>query len=160
MTIIPDSRKHHYANILWLGLLTGTLDAIAALIWSRKINPSGIFKYIASGAFGKAAFTNGDNMVVWGVLFHYLIAYSVTVFFYVMHPYFVAGLKNKYLVAIVYALITWLVTNLLIVPLSCIGWHSMSIQSIIIGFVILIFTIGLPIVLVANRVYFRRNNNY
>ncbi len=153
MTITTNNKKQQYANILWLGLLTGTLDAIAAMIWSGKINPTGLFKFIASGSFGKAAFTGGTDMIIWGLFFHYLIAYSFTAVFYIMYPYFMAGLKNKYFTAIIYALITWLITNLLIVPLSCIGWHPIHVRGIIIGFGILIFTIGLPIVLTANKLY-------
>ena len=110
-----------------------------------------VFKFIASGAFGKAAFKNGPDMVLWGLFFHYIIAYSFTAVFYIMYPFFIGILKNKYMTAVVFALITWLITNLLVIPLSRIGWRPMEAGFIITGFVILIFTIGLPVVLIADK---------
>jgi len=64
-----SSKKHNssFVNILWIGLLTGTLDIIGAMIWAGKTNAAPIFKYIASGEFGKAAFDGGTGMVLWGV---------------------------------------------------------------------------------------------
>lgn len=149
--------KQTFVNILLLGLLTGTLDAIAACIWSHKVSPLVIFKFIASGVFGKAAFAGGAGMVAWGLLFHYFIAFSFSAVFYLLYPAFIRLIKDKYITAIVFALITWLITNLLIVPLSRIGWKPMGIAGILIGFGILIFTIGLPIALIGDRVYRKKN---
>ncbi len=145
--------NHAFANILLIGLLTGTLDAIAACIWNYKVSPLVIFKFIASGVFGKAAFDGGAGMVAWGLLFHYFIAFSFSAVFYLLYPTVIRLIKDKYTAAIIFALITWLITNLLIVPLSQIGWKPMGIKGILIGFGILIFTIGLPISLIADRVY-------
>ena len=58
-------------TIVLLCLLTGTLDAIAALLIGYKVSPQIIFQYIASGWFGpRAAFAGGTSMVLWGILFH------------------------------------------------------------------------------------------
>jgi hypothetical protein len=148
-----SSKKHNsvFVNILWIGLLTGTLDMIGAMIWSGTTNAAPIFKYIASGEFGKAAFTGGTPMVLWGVFFHYLIAYTFTAIFYLMYPAFISTLRNKYVTALVFAAITWIITNLVIVPVSSIGWHDMHLKGIVIGYVVLIFSIGLPIVLIADK---------
>jgi hypothetical protein len=145
-----------FTTILWLGLLTGTLDGLAAIIWGHNTKATTIFKFIASGMFGAAAFKGGTVMVLWGILFHYIIAFAFTAAFFVIYPSFISALKNKYLTAIIFALITWLITNLLVVPLSLIGWRPIDINSIIIGIVILIFTIGLPIAFVANKYYLSR----
>ena len=75
-------------RILWIGLLTGTLDGLAALILNYKISAATIFKFIASGMFGKAAFKGGAEMVVAGVVFHYLIALLFTGAFYLLYPFF------------------------------------------------------------------------
>lgn len=143
--------------VVWLGLLTGTLDAIGALLWSYGTSPAIIFKYIASGVFGKAAFNGGWGMVWAGLFFHYLIAYSFSTVFFILYPAIIRVLKNKYITAVVFALITWLITNLVIVPLSQIGWRSMSITHILVGFGILIFTIGLPIALICDRIYSKQS---
>ena len=148
-----------FTTILWLGLLTGTLDGLAAIIWGHNTKTTTIFKFIASGVFGTAAFKGGTDMVLWGISFHYIIAFSFTAVFFVIYPSFISNLKNKYFTAIIFAIITWLITNLLVVPLSRIGWRPMDINSIIIGLTILIFTIGLPITLVANEYYFPPRTN-
>ncbi len=148
--------NHAFANIVLIGFLTGTLDAIAACIWNYKVSPLVIFKFIASGVFGKAAFTGGAGMVAWGLFFHYFIAFSFSAVFYLLYPAFIRLIKDKYITAIIFALITWLITNLLVVPLSRIGWKPMGMTGILIGFGILIFTIGLPIALIADKAYKKR----
>ena len=142
-------------TILLAGLLAGTLDAIAACIWASKIKPEMIFRYIASGVFGKRAFTGGFGMVMWGLFFHYLIAVSFTAVLFLMYPSFLRLLKNKYVVVVAFAAITWVITNLVIVPLSQIGWKPIHLQGICIGFGILIVTIGLPVTLIADWFYSR-----
>jgi hypothetical protein len=142
--------------IIWIGLLTGTLDAIAAMIENYKITPAIIFEFIASGVFGKAAFTGSTTMVLWGIFFHYLIAWSFSAVLFMMFPLFIKFLKNKYITAVLFALITWLITNLIIVPASRIGWHPIPITSILTGYGILIISIGLPIALVADKFYSKK----
>jgi hypothetical protein len=152
-----DNKKQpgKYIVIALAGLLTSTLDAVAAIISGHKMPAATIFKYIASGVFGKAAFAGGFGMIGAGIFFHYLIAFSVTAVLFVMYPMFISFLKNKYVVAVVFALITWVITHLVIVPLSRIGWSHMEIGGIAIGIGILIITIGLPIALIADWYFFR-----
>ncbi|MBB6130640.1 hypothetical protein [Mucilaginibacter lappiensis] len=146
-----------YTVIAWTGLLTSTLDAVAAILSAHKMPAATVFKFIASGVFGKAAFAGGFEMVGAGIFFHYLIAYSITAVFFVLYPMFILFLKNKYVVAVGFALIAWVITHLVIVPLSRIGWSHMEIGGIVIGMGILIITIGLPIVLIADRYYYNGN---
>ncbi len=142
-----------FRKILALGLITGTLDALAALIINYKINPVLIFRFIASGVFGRAAFAGAEEMVVAGILFHYLIAYLFTAAFYLLYPFSFSLLKNKYIVAIVYGGLAWLIMNLVVVPLSMIGPHHIRVMSIITGVCALIICVGLPVVLVADKKY-------
>ena len=144
-----------YSVIVFVGLLTSTLDAMAAIISAHKIPAASIFKFIASGVFGKAAFEGGTGMVIAGIFFHYLIASSITVVLFLLYPKFITFLKNKYVVAVVFALLAWVITNLVIVPLSRIGWRPMQVDGIVTGFIILIITIGLPIALIADWYFFR-----
>jgi len=152
-----DNKKQQgkYTVIALTGLLTSTLDAVAAVISAHKMPAATVFKFIASGVFGKAAFDGGFEMVGAGIFFHYSIAFSITAVLFVMYPMFISFLKNKYLVAVVFALIPWVITHLMIVPLSRIGWSPMEVGGIVIGIVILIITIGLPIVLIADWYFFR-----
>lgn len=138
-------------NILWIGLLVGTLDGVAALLLNYKIGPAVIFRFIASGVYGKAAYAGAEEMIVAGVFFHYLIAYAFTAVFYLLYPYAYSLFKNKYVIAIVYGGAAWLIMNLIVVPLSQIGPHHIKPVDIIIGVCILIACVGLPTALAADR---------
>ncbi|WPU96603.1 hypothetical protein SNE25_13855 [Mucilaginibacter sabulilitoris] len=139
--------------ILWIGLLCGTLDGLAAMLLNYKISPAIIFKFIASGVFGQAAFKGGTEMIVAGVVFHYLIAILFTNAFYLLYPFFKKLFKNPYLIAVIYGLATWIIMNLMVVPVSKIGFHTIKIQGILTGMLVLIICIGLPVALNADRHY-------
>ncbi|MDB4927102.1 hypothetical protein [Mucilaginibacter sp.] len=144
-------KRNTLRNILWLGLLTGTLDAVAALLLNYKISPLLIFRFIASGVFGKAAFAGAEEMVVAGVLFHYLIAYVFSAAFYLLYPFSYSIFKNKYVVAIVYGGIAWVIMNLIVIPLSQIGPHYIKPMAIITGVCALIICVALPVALIADK---------
>jgi hypothetical protein len=150
----PKSSK--LSTIIWLSLLTGTLDAIAAIIISYPVAFGRIFRYIASGFFGKVAFT-ANYMIFWGLLFHYLIATVFTVVFFVAFPLFKSILKNKYLTGIIYGLIIWVVMNIIVLPLTNVPKHPatahFSLLAAITSLAALVICVGLPISLVADRYY-------
>lgn len=146
-----------FRNILLTGLFAGTLDGIAALVLNYKIDPALIFRFIASGVFGKAAFAGGPEMVIAGVIFHYLIALLFTAAFYLVYSFFNGIFKNKYVIAIIYGGTAWLIMNLVVVPLSKIGMHLPNILNIVIGVLVLIICLGLPIALRADKFYSRKN---
>src|SRR5215203_1104967 len=72
-------------HIFLTGILAGILDAAGAII-VYQAKAASMFKFIASGAFGKSAFTSGDKMIVFGFVFHLIIAISWTAFFFLMYP--------------------------------------------------------------------------
>jgi len=148
--------RQSWLTIFGLGLLTGTLDAVVIIIWFPKVGASGIFKFIASGVFGKTHSISDTELILWGVFFHYLFAFSFSLVLFLLYPYFITLLKNKYVCAIAFALITYILTNLVIVPMSKIGRRSMDLSFFLRNLGILIFTIGLPIALIADRFYFRK----
>ena len=90
--------KSKSITILLTCLLTGTSDAIAALLISYKIPPAIIFKFIASGWFGKQAMLGGIGMVLCGLIFHYLIATIFSIVLFQLYPAVVKILKDKYLI--------------------------------------------------------------
>ncbi|MDB5157044.1 MAG: hypothetical protein JWR50_1751 [Mucilaginibacter sp.] len=138
-------------TILWLSLLTGTLDGAAAILLNLSLGPETIFRYIASGIFGRAAFEGGPEMVVSGVIFHYLIAILFTTVFYRLYPMFNTVFKNKYIVAIVFGALAWVVMNIIVVPLSKIGSHPIKIEDVLTGLFALILCLGLPVATVADK---------
>ena len=95
--------KSKFVTVLQSCLLTGTLDAFVAILISYKIPPAVIFKFIASGWFGREAMSGGTSMVLWGLIFHYLIAAFFTVTLFWLYPLIAKVLKNKYLISIIMA---------------------------------------------------------
>lgn len=154
---INKQKSNAVLTILWLGFLTGTLDGMAAIIWSFITSPKAgvdiIFKFIASGVYGNAAFSGGNEMIVAGIFFHYLIAFLFTTAFYLLYPFFDKLIRNKYLIAVFYGIVVWVVMNLGVVPLSKIGFHHIKVHVAITGLLILIICIGLPVALIADKKY-------
>ena len=138
-------------NILGIGLITGTLDGLAALLLNYKIHPAIIFKFIASAAFGKAAFKGGAEMVAAGVIFHYLIAILFTNAFYLLYPFFKKGLKNAYLIAVLYGFTAWIIMNMGVIPITQKAFPVIKLSVLVSGIAILIVCLGLPIALIADR---------
>ncbi|MEO3406059.1 hypothetical protein AAFN85_19260 [Mucilaginibacter sp. CAU 1740] len=156
-------QKSTIKNILFTGFITGTLDGLAAMLINYKVNPAFVFKFIASGAFGKAAFGGGAEMIVAGVLFHYIIAFAFSAAFYLAYPFFINGLRNKYAVAFIYGMAAWIVMNIGVVPHSKITMppgYRIPVATILTGMATLIICIGLPVVLIADRQNKKKTDNH
>ncbi|MGQ0739927.1 MAG: hypothetical protein ACT4OJ_12790 [Bacteroidota bacterium] len=142
--------------ILITGLLTGLLDGLAAIIQfsiNGGKNPANIFKFIASGVFGKQAFAEGNIMLFWGVLFHFLIALLFTAFFFLVFPKIKWLGKNKVLAGTGYGIFVWAVMNLLVLPLSNTRPLPFDAGKAAIAALILVACIGLPVSLMAGKYY-------
>jgi hypothetical protein len=149
---VNDSRNLIKA-ILITGFIAGTLDALAAGVVSQ-VSFTRLFQFIASGAFGREeAFAGGTTMILWGILFHYFIAYFWTTLFFLAYPRVPLLQKNKYIVGLFYGVLVWLIMNLLVLPMSQIVQREFSWAGAIRGTVILMLMIGLPISIMANRFY-------
>lgn len=152
------SLKNLFTAILLTGLVAGTLDGLAAianyLILGGK-KPEIIFKYIASGVFGKKAYSSGPIMIVWGVLFHFLIAYGLTVFYFWLYPR-VQWLRQQPVVAgLLYGVFAWIMTTRVIIPyLSKINQKPFVFTwDTAISIAILMVFIGLPVSLMTKKHY-------
>lgn len=140
------------------GLLAGTLDAVAALL-VYQVKPMNMFRFIASGAFGPKALTGGLSMALWGVLFHYIIAFFWTILFFFLYSRISRTSPNKYVNGVVYGLLIWLVMNLIVLPLTRVGQPPLALKPAITGAVILIFAVGLPVSLFVHRHYSRKSGS-
>lgn len=156
-----------FKAVLITGLIAGSLDAIAACIQyyiNTGNNPARVFRYVASAAFGPETKTKElYTMAAWGLLFHYLIAMSFTLFFFLCFRQIRTLLKNKFVAGIVYGIFSWCVMNLLVVPLAFGIDFSVqydkyldNIKSSLIAMGILIIAIGLPVSLLADRYYSKK----
>lgn len=136
-------------TIVKSGLLTGTLDGLAAVLMysipSGK-DPMNVFRFIASGVFGNDAFAGGIPMALSGLFFHYIIATGWSGLFFIAYPRVPFLSMNKILAGIIYGVFVWLVMNLVVIPLSIVPMAgSREVLDIIKGIVVLIFCIGLPL---------------
>ena len=137
-----------------IGLLVGTLDITAACIQfylKTGKGPEPVLRYVASGAFGKEAYTASNSMILWGLFFHYFIAMSFTFFFFWLAKTFPVILKVKLLVALLYGIFMWVITQLLVVPLSQIPPRPITASGALTAISILIVCIALPLVWFAGK---------
>lgn len=147
--------------VLLVAAVAGTLDIIAAHLhlWAASGRfPASLLKAIAGGALGRErAMKGGAEMAALGLFFHYFIAFSFTLSFFLLYPRWAALRKNVYVVGPLYALFVWTVMNYGVLPLSALPWRPPDFQSqhTYIGIGVLVVAIGLPIALGAAR-YHRR----
>jgi hypothetical protein len=142
------------AKTIKAGLLVGTLDIIAACIQfyvKTGKGPEPVLRYVASGAFGQEAFAGGNSMIFLGLFFHYFIAMSFTFFFFWLAKTFPVILKAKLLTAVLYGIFMWVVTQLVVVPLSKIPIRSVTVTGALIAISILVVCIGIPLTLFAGK---------
>ncbi len=135
-------------------LLVGTLDILAAFIQfylKTGKGPAPVLKFIASGIFGKAAFTGGDIMIMYGLLLHFLIAFIFTLLFFFVCAKFPAILQMKFLTGIIYGAFVWAAMNFIVLPLSQVPAAPFNLTNAIIAMSILIICIGLPLAFIANN---------
>ncbi|MHA4808098.1 hypothetical protein ACX0G9_08320 [Flavitalea flava] len=144
--------------VLLAGLLAGTLDAISASISAIAQginNPARVFIFVASVALGKSVLlTGGSGIAIVGLLIHFFIAYSFTLFFFLIYPKLPILAKNRVLTAVVYGLFVWIVMNLIVLPIAGRPFHFRAVNTPV-NILILMFAIGLPVSFIAYR-YFKK----
>src|SRR5688572_30989011 len=118
-----------WRTIILTGLLAGTLDAVAAIVVSQA-SPAAVFRFIASGAFGAGqAFSGGDVMIIWGVFFHYFIAFCWTVLFFFLYPAWPWMRKNKYITDLLYGIFVWIIMNVVVIPISELAQRPFHLEA-------------------------------
>ncbi len=149
----PGAKK----AILTAWLVAGTLDLLAAFtqfyIKTGKSPAPIILKYIATGVFGPDAMKGGIDMMFWGLVFHFFIALGCVLAFFWLYPNIKIMRANKWITAVVYGLLAWVVTTRLIVPLSLVKKIPFNLTSALIAMAILICMIGIPVTFIVGRYY-------
>ena len=157
-TLKVSAGKNLVKAIIIAGLIIGLLDGLAAAISAyipREITPDRVFRYVASGVFGKEAFSGGTPMALLGLLFHFTVAMGWTALFFLLYPRLKFLSWNKYLSGIGYGIFVLFAMNLVVVPLSNVpnpNPGSVQLPQVFIH----MFVIGLPISLMASRYYSRQ----
>lgn len=142
--------RNRIKQLLLTGLLAGTLDGLAATVMyyvQTGKDPLNVFRFIASGVFGATAFSGGVRMALWGIAFHYIIAFGWTILFFWFARKFLFLTKNWIISGIMYGIFVWLIMNLVVVPLSHVPVKTDPKEwtAILTGACVLIVCIGLPI---------------
>lgn len=142
------------------GLIVGTLDISAAFLYyfiRTGNNPLRVLTFVASGIFGKAAFAGGAEMMVAGLVFHYIIATTFAFIFFWLFSRIDGLRKIGLLSGIVYGIIVWMIMNLIVVPLSNVSRPPFRWDGALINMLILIVCIGIPLSLMAKSYYKKRS---
>jgi hypothetical protein len=140
-------------TVLISGLAAGTLDAVAAvLLFAKPVslhNISRIFRFIASGVFGKAAYETGPLFPIAGLILHFLIATLWSgIYLFIVYPSFKSG--SIWVKIILFASLIWVIMNGFVMPLSGItsrydGWSIMR------SFTVILICVSLPICLITGK---------
>lgn len=147
-------------TILLAGFTVGLLDATAAMVQAyfwNDVTPDRVWKYVASGAIGKSAFTGSGGTVVLGLFFHFLIAFTFTVTFFFLYPLIKPYAPNIFITGIVWGIIVWLTMHFVVAPLSNIPPRKpFDFVQALPQIGIHMFCVGLPMALIIHRYYSTR----
>ena len=138
-------------TILWSGLVAGILDSLAGVIVYYiyfDLDPLQVLQFIASGIYGPTAINGGIFMIFAGLFFHFLIAYTCAIIYFIVYPKI--GLLRKYKITsgLFFGLGIWVVMNLLILPGSNIPKSPFDPGLAFVGIVWHMILVGLPIALI------------
>lgn len=148
MSVFKISRSGRN-TVLSATLVAGTLDILAAfLVYAiilEKTSPARILMSIASGIFGKAAYSGGTPMIITGLLLHFLIAFIFSVFYYLIYPGLSFLRRHKLISGILYGIFIWLVMNLGVLQIVFEGMPLPDPGAALLGIAILIVAVGIPV---------------
>jgi hypothetical protein len=144
-------------TVLFSGFIAGSADIIAAILiycflaGNRPVMR--LLQGIASAAIKKSAFDGGWATALLGLVFHFLIAYSFALGYFLVFPFIPFLGRQRILSAIVYGLFAWAVMNLGVLPLvfssrAAFNWHAFISEA-----PVLMITIGLPVSLITSKYY-------
>lgn len=154
--MFEDKVQKFLEAVIKISFIAGTLDILCALVQfyiKTGKNPVAVLKFIASGFFGKEAFADNSLMPIYGLFFHYVIAFSWTALFFFLFPKISFLSKNKFVSGAVYGVFIWIIMTLLILPLSNAPDLPFNIIQSILGIIILILAVGIPISILTEKFY-------
>ena len=132
-------------TILLMGFVAGTIDILSAIFLLAKGNADAVLRYVASGVFGEAAKQGDSTIAVYGLIFHYLIAFSFAIGYFYVYPKVPILHKNVLINAVFYGIFAWAFMRYIILPFTAVQQAPFSWASALKNAGILIYAIGLPI---------------
>jgi hypothetical protein len=138
-----------FKTVLLTGLFVGTTDIVSAFVTIYiKFGkfPGKMFNYIAAGALGLPAAINGGTATAFlGLFFHYFIAFSFTLFFFLVFPKLKFLAFNKYLVGMLYAVFVNQMMDQVILRLTPLPAGPFNLAESLIGWVTFGIVFGIPV---------------
>jgi hypothetical protein len=147
---VENSRA--FAAIFSAGLLCGVMDITAAFItwWPKGVKPSRLLQGVAAGWLGPKSFDGGTATATLGLAFHFLIAFTAAIVFYVASRQLVFMINRPVVSGVLYGIAVYLVMYWVVMPLS--NFHgTKTVTSSIVAIITHIVCVGLPISLVIHR---------
>lgn len=140
-----------FETIVYGGLAVGVLDGSAAVILSslRGVSPTRVFQYIASAVLGRESYQGGLATALLGVLFHFLIAFSVATVFYFVSQKLPLLTRQAVACGMLYGVIVYFAMQYVVLPLSLVNKGPFSFQAMIQGMIVHALCVGLPVALIA-----------
>lgn len=135
------------------GLTVGVLDCLAATINAgiKGVTFTQVWQYVASGLLGSKSYSYGRKSVIFGLLIHFFIAFSVTIIYYLASRRLPLLARQTVLFGILYGIMVYFVMGYIVAPLSAAAKLPFSVSSMLIGIFIHIVCVGLPIALIARH---------
>jgi len=143
--------------------LCGVLDLTAAFVvyGFRGAGPIRILQSITAGLLGADSYDGGTTTAALGGILHFVIAFNVTAFYYVLSRKLELLIRQPVLAGILYGPAVYAFMNLIVLPLSAYPHRiSNKVDLLLAGLIIHIFCVGLPIALVVSGYEKSRNALY
>lgn len=154
---VEETTGHYLSRparaIFVAGLSCGVLDITAAFVTSglQGGRPLRLLQGIAYGLLGPQAFTGGWLTGFLGAACHFFVAFSASAVFYLASRRLHFLLRRPVLAGITYGIVVHIMMNVVVIPLSRIGWLPFSLSSTALSVVIHVVCVGLPISLSVSR---------
>lgn len=156
-SVLPNTKLSSLKVIFQAGSIAGLLSICAVIILlinnSSVDDPTILFKYIASGLIGIAAFKAGIAWVGLGVALHFFISLSFAFLFYLIYPQVKRLIVSPFISGILYGFFVWFVMNFVVLRLSRIEHIPLSITDCFTGLILVMIFVGIPISFIINKFY-------
>ncbi|HEY7293149.1 MAG TPA: hypothetical protein VH583_25155 [Vicinamibacterales bacterium] len=123
--------------------VVGTLDALDAVVYFNA-SAIRIFQSIARGLLGRDAFRGGLPVAALGMAIHYFIAFSIVSVYMAASRKWPVLTQRPVVCGALYGIGVYFFMNLVVIPLSAVGFQPFTRGPFLNGIFIHVFGIGLP----------------
>lgn len=141
--------------ILVAGLVAGSLDILDPMVFysiHSHVPAERILQSIASGVFGRAAYSGGWPVALLGLLIHFCIAIAWAALFVIAARYVPVLREHAVPAGLIYGFVVYAVMNFIVLPHSRAVSQPSHIPIVLFHAVCaIVFLVGLPIALINRR---------